>query len=372
MTERCKSEGRPPTVLMTADCVGGVWSYAASLCRSLPDTRFILATMGPRPVQAQRAAICELDNVILEESDYRLEWMAGGDIDFAASRHWLLDLMARYEVDIAHVNGYAHGQLGGGGPVVVVAHSDVLTWWEAVHKCAAPPEWDEYRKRVTAGLTAASRIIAPTASVIDDLERHYLLLAGAASVISNGVDPAAFPTTTKQRVVLAAGRLWDAAKNLAALNTAAIGLAWPVAIAGETDHPEGGAVRLANVRLLGRLTPAEMARALASAGIFAAPSRYEPFGLAILEAAAAGCPLVLGDIPSLRENWNGAAIFVDAERPAELQAALAMLIANPRERECLAAAARRRARSFTVGRMARAYSSLYREMMQNSVPLETA
>ena len=368
----CKPDGRPPTVLMTADCVGGVWSYAAGLCRSLPDTRFILATMGPHPVQAQRDAIRELENVTFVESDYRLEWMAGGDLDFPASRHWLLDLIAQYEVDVVHVNGYAQGQLGFDRPAVVVAHSDVLSWWRAVHKCAAPPEWDEYRKNVIAGLASASRIIAPTAAVMHDLEHHYLPLAGAASVIPNGVDATAFRITAKQPFVLAAGRLWDAAKNLAALSTAAPGLSWPIAIAGATEHPEGGTVRLANARLLGPLTPAEMARALASAGIFAAPARYEPFGLAILEAAAAGCPLVLGDIPSLRENWNGAAIFVDPEHPVELHAALAMLIANPEERRVMATAARSRARSFTMDRMAGAYSALYREMMHNSAVLETA
>lgn len=371
MIEASKSGGRPLTVLMTADCVGGVWSYVTGLCRFLPDTRFILATMGPRPVQAQRDAIFQLGNVTLVESDYRLEWMAGGDINFEASRRWLFELISRYAVDVVHVNGYAHGRLGG-HPVIVVAHSDVFSWWEAVHKCAAPPEWDQYRKHVTAGLAAASRIVTPTVAVIDDLERHYLPLAGAAVVIPNGVDATPFQTTTKQPLVLAAGRLWDAAKNLAALNAAAPGLAWPVAIAGETEHPEGGTVRFANVRLLGRLTPAEMARTLASAGIFAAPARYEPFGLAILEAAAAGCPLVLGDIPSLHENWNGAAVFVDPERPAELHAALAMLIANPEKRRRLAAAARSRARCFTTDRMAQAYAGLYRAITENPALLETA
>jgi glycogen synthase len=372
MIGRPEAGDRRRTVLMTADAVGGVWSYAGNLCRSMPETRFVLATMGPRPVQAQRDAICELENVTLVESDYRLEWMAAGDIDFAASRHWLIDLVGRHGVDIVHVNGYAHARLGRDWPVVVVAHSDVVAWWEAVHRCAAPPEWDEYRRRVTAGLAAATRIIAPTAAVLRDLERHYLPLTSAASVISNGVDPTAFPTTPKQPIVMAAGRLWDAAKNLAALNAAAPGLAWPVAIAGETEHPEGGIARSTNVHVLGRLTPAEMAHHLTSAGIFAAPARYEPFGLAILEAAAAGCPLVLGDIAALRENWNEAAIFVDPERPAELHAALAALISNPQRRARLAAAARCRARRFTLDRMAQAYSALYQDVMRNSARLETA
>jgi hypothetical protein len=41
----------------------------------------------------------------------------------------------------------------------------------------------------------------------------------------------------------------------------------------------------------------------------------EPFGLAVLEAAQAGCPLVLSDLPGFRELWDGAALF---RRPVEV------------------------------------------------------
>jgi glycosyltransferase involved in cell wall biosynthesis len=350
---------------MTADAVGGVWSYAVALCRSLPETRFVLATMGPRPHQAQRDAIRKLGNVTLVESDYRLEWMADAGVNFTESCNWLIELSQRHDVDVIHVNGYAHARLEFGCPVVVVAHSDVLSWWEAVHKSPAPPEWDGYRRRVAGGLAAAARIVAPTAAVLDDLKRHYLALAGRTSVIPNGVELAAFPALDKRPVVLAAGRLWDAAKNIRALDAAAPGLAWRVEIAGDTEHPDGGVAAYANLNLLGHLAPEEMAHRLGNAGIFAAPVRYEPFGLAILEAAAAGCPLVLGDIASLRENWDGAALFVDPGRPADLHAAIGALIANPEERARLAAAAQPRARAFTLDRMAHAYSELYRSMMRN-------
>jgi glycogen synthase len=166
--------------------------------------------------------------------------------------------------------------------------------------------------------------------------------------------------------VLASGRLWDEAKNVAALAAAAPGLPWPVEVAGDLEHPDGGVAAYTNLRLLGPLPPAEMARRFGTAAIYAAPARYEPFGLAILEAAAAGCALVLGDIASLRENWDGAALFVAPDRPADLRAAIAGLIAAPEERSRLAAVARRRARSFTLHRMAQAYAALYRDMMSSS------
>jgi glycosyltransferase involved in cell wall biosynthesis len=114
--------------------------------------------------------------------------------------------------------------------------------------------------------------------------------------------------------------------------------------------------------------PCELGRA----AIFVAPARYDPFGLAILEAAAAGCALVLGDIPSLRENWDGAAVFVDPEDRSALTSAVNVLIANPRERSRVAAAVQRRAREFTLPRMARAYAALYRDMARTSARLEPA
>jgi glycosyltransferase involved in cell wall biosynthesis len=115
-----------------------------------------------------------------------------------------------------------------------------------------------------------------------------------------------------------------------------------------------------------------MARQLGEASIFAAPAFYEPFGLAILEAAAAGCALVLGDIPSLRENWEGAAVFVDPNDRAALRVAINRLIANVGQRVRLAMSARCRARQFSLERMAAVYDALYRDLSRNCALLETA
>jgi glycosyltransferase involved in cell wall biosynthesis len=54
----------------------------------------------------------------------------------------------------------------------------------------------------------------------------------------------------------------------------------------------------------------ELAAHLAARPVFVSAAIFEPFGLAVLEAAQAGCPLVLSDIPSFRELWDGAATFV--------------------------------------------------------------
>jgi glycogen synthase len=363
--------GRSPAVLMTVDAVGGVWPYAIRLCAALPETRFVVATMGPRARQPQRDEIDVLENVTLVESEYCLEWMAGGIDDFAASRDWIVNLVETYGIDLLHLNGYAHACLGADFPVLVVAHSDVLSWWAATHNCAAPPEWDAYRKRVATGLGRATRVVAPSAAVLADLKCYYRLSNGKTTVIPNGIDLAAISPLLKRRVVLAAGRLWDAAKNLAALDAIAPDIAWPVEIAGDIEHPESGAVNFSHTRLLGSLGHVEMAQYLGRASIFVAPARYEPFGLAILEAAAAGCALVLGDISSLRENWDGAAVFVDPDDRSALKSAINQLIANPDKRNRAAAAARYRAREFMLTRMARAYAAVYRQMVRSSVLVDS-
>ena len=355
--------GSTPTVLMTADAVGGVWSYALGLCAALPDIRFILATLGPRPRPAQHAAVSQLDNVILAQSDFRLEWMTGGQADITASTRWLEALAVQHAVDLVHVNGYAQARLGSDRPIVIVAHSDVLSWWKAVHGEAAPAEWRGYRRQVVGGLRAADCVVAPTRAVQDDLRRQYGLPLWNARIIPNGIDLSAFMPRPKRPVIMAAGRIWDEAKNLRLLDDIAPRLDWPIEIAGETSHPEQGVADLRHARLLGVLRPEEMRRHLAEAAIFAAPALYEPFGLTVLEAAAAGCALVLGDIASLRENWEGAAIFLPSADASAWQAALTRLINNREERERLAAAAHIRAKHFTLANTARRYRALYCDLI---------
>src|SRR3954447_12597702 len=176
----------------------------------------------------------------------------------------------------------------------------------------------------------------------------------------------------KRAAIIAAGRLWDEAKNLVLLDEAAADIDWPIEIAGEANHPEGGQARLRTARALGVLTPAEMAERLGLTAIFAAPARYEPFGLGILEAAASGCALVLGDIPSLRENWDGAAVFVSPDDRPGWRAALAALIANEHRRENLGALAHQRAQQFSREEMAGRYAALYRKLIDMAERPEVA
>jgi glycosyltransferase involved in cell wall biosynthesis len=110
---------------------------------------------------------------------------------------------------------------------------------------------------------------------------------------------------------------------------------------------------------LGFLAPHELARWYARASIYVLPARYEPFGYSALEAALAGCALVLGDIPSLREIWGSAATFVPPDDSLALRQSLQKLIERPALRREMAKRANSRARQFTPDRMASAYVDVY-------------
>jgi glycosyltransferase involved in cell wall biosynthesis len=92
------------------------------------------------------------------------------------------------------------------------------------------------------------------------------------------------------------------------------------------------------------------------------PARYEPFGLAPLEAACSGAALVLGRIDSLREIWGEDALYVEPDDAAELCAAVTRLVEDPILRHRSAARAEARARGMSSRRMADAYTALYLEL----------
>ncbi|HUR84020.1 MAG TPA: glycosyltransferase family 4 protein, partial [Solirubrobacteraceae bacterium] len=278
--------------------------------------------------------------------------------DVEASGRRLLALAEEARVDLVHLNGFSHGALPWRVPVVVAAHSCVLSWHAAVRNAPAGPEWDRYRAAVSAGLRGADAVVAPTAAMRASLRRHYDYDL-RCRVIPNGVSPHPADIGPRARLVLAAGRLRDEAKGLDALDRAAAQIEWPVAVAG--DAGDRGA---RHAHLLGVLPRDELRGRMGQAAIFAHPAHYEPFGLVVLEAALAGCALVLGDIPTLRELWDGCALFVPPGDADALAEACGAIIAEPRLRRALCERAVYTAGCFTAARMAGKYRHLYERLPQ--------
>jgi glycosyltransferase involved in cell wall biosynthesis len=194
------------------------------------------------------------------------------------------------------------------------------------------------------------------------LEHHYGPLRSTA-VVPNGRRATSFRPARKEPIVLAAGRLWDEGKNMAAVDEIAGLVPWPVVLAGDVRPPSGAPSHVTNAMAIGRLSTAELSAWMGRAALFVLPARYEPFGLGPLEAALAGCALILGDIPSLRETWERCALFVPPDDVGGLAAAVNALIADETRRRSLAAAARARALELTPERMAAGYMRVYRDSL---------
>lgn len=354
----------PGTVLMTADAVGGVWRYALELAEGLRrhGVRVVLAVMGPAPDGEQRSEVARLRNVVLEEGPFPLEWMDGGVEALEASGEWLLGLERRYRPDIIHLNGYAHAALPWRAPVLVVAHSCVLSWWRAVKGCDVPAHWGGYARAVTRGLRAAAMVAAPTRAFLDELDLLYGPLP-AARVVPNGLNPERFCATAKDPVIFAAGRVWDEAKNLSLLGPVAQRITWPVAVAGDAVAPDGGHRVLPGVQALGRLGPQAVARQMSRAAVFVSPARYEPFGLAVLEAALSGCALVLSDIPTFRELWGGAAVLVRPDDPEAWVAELDALSRDDARRSAMQRRAWRRGLAYSAAALTAGTLAAYGDVL---------
>jgi glycosyltransferase involved in cell wall biosynthesis len=353
---------------MTADAVGGVWRYCVDLATELvvSGAEVMIATMGPRPSDEQRREVLSIRHLHLVEGDYALEWMPDAWEDVDAAGKWLLELQCSFHPDIVHLNGYAHAGLSWNTPVTVVAHSCVYSWWRAVHGCAPGPEWAEYKRRVTDGLSAAEIVVSPSAQMADELEREYGVGKNKIRVIHNFTRAQVSPSVNKQPFVLGAGRMWDAAKNLELLDQIAPQLDLEICVAGSAVGPESSMRKGQHALFLGPLPHPELMKRMSVASIFAHPALYEPFGLSVLEAARAGCCLVLSDIPSLRELWDDAATFINPREPELWVRELNRLSRNPGEREALGELAYSHSMKYRASLSAQQYREVYESLVSSN------
>jgi glycosyltransferase involved in cell wall biosynthesis len=353
----------PKKVLMTTDAVGGVWTYSTGLASALASAgmEVHLVTLGPPPREEQRAMLRD-GRVRLIESNLALEWQDAGGADLSNAKRFLEDLEDAIQPDIIHLNSFREATFDWLAPVIVVAHSCVNSWGLACNdtEFLSEPKWRHYTRAVAAGLDGAQAWVSPSRAFYEVICGLYRP-SSPGTVIWNGIPAAASPPSSKRRFILAAGRLWDAAKNVSALARASKGLDWPVFVAGpRSDSPASDHGELT---LIGDLSHSALRGRMQRAAIFVSPARYEPFGLSVLEGASAGCALVLSDIPTFRELWSGAALFVDPTDDRALHQALAGLCADDRERARLQFAARERSESYSLKRTADAYRALYQRLL---------
>lgn len=351
----------PRRILMTVDAIGGVWRYALNLVRGLRrhGVEVVLVGCGPRLDERQVAEARDAHALVW--LDQPLDWMADRPEDLADLPALLAGLGEEYDVDLLHLN--LPTQAAGietERPVLVVSHSCVVSWFAAVRNSPLPADWDWLERLNRSGFDRADAVVVPSTAHGDLLTACYGRLPSLVT-IHNGDDPVV-ASAAREAYVFSAGRWWDEGKNGGVLDRAAAAVSWPVITAGASIGPSGDRMAFQNTRHLGRLSSGETLALADRAAIFVSPSLYEPFGLAVLEAAARGAALVLSDIPTFRELWDGAALFAAPADAGSFADAMERLVRDGDLRRTLADEAGRRAGALTLERQAARTVELYRRL----------
>ena len=352
----------PRRILMTVDAVGGVWRYSVDLAQALADagTAVILAVLGPAPSGAQRSEVAAIPGVTLIETGEPLDWLTDDAVAVQHAAATVAALATVHRADLIHVNQPAlAAALPGDLPLIVVAHGCVSTWWDAARPgTPLDPKFQWHRTLAAQGLRRATRVVAPSESYARTVARVYGLREDPIA-IHNGRTTAPAAPGRMRHIAFTAGRLWDDVKRTPLLDAAASRIAAPLYAAGPTRAPHGGSVAVEHLHLLGDLSPKGMAAMLATQPVFVSAASFEPFGLAVLEAAQASCALILSDIDTFRELWDGAACFVEGDDPAAWADAIAAVLGDDTRRAALGAAAQERGARYTVQATADAMRALY-------------
>jgi glycosyltransferase involved in cell wall biosynthesis len=359
-------------LLLVTDAVGGVWIYSLELARALKPlgVETVLAVMGPSPAAKQRE---EARDLRIIDTGLALDWIETNPGEIHRTGDAIAEIAAREGADIVQTCSAALlADTEFDRPCVAVQHSCVASWWAAVRGAPLPYDFVWRRELVECGLNRAAAVVAPTLAFAAETARIYDV---HSSAVHNGRRPVQTAPVGKVDFIFTASRLWDEGKNVATLDAAAALIGVPFEAAGATLGPNGASVELQHIRSLGEISPARLSSILLAQPIYASAALYEPFGLSALEAAHAGCALVLSDIPTHRELWDGTAIFVPASDASAFADAIRALLNHSDERFELGQLARVRAHNYSPERMARGMAAIYAhvaEQQSEPVPMQMA
>jgi glycosyltransferase involved in cell wall biosynthesis len=286
-------------IVIDADVLGrertGDETYVTNLLRELPrvapDLRFAAVTRRPDLVP---------DGVEPVELPARLQ---------ETRMAWSLPrLLRRLSPELAH---FQHAlPLGWQGRSVVTVHD---LSFEGGDSTMSLLDRLTFRAVVPRAVRRAAHVVVVSERTKRDVVARYAIPGDKVTVTPNGVDASFVPGGSHRGYVLFVGAVQARKDPLAALEAArAVGL--PLVVAGpEKDGVLGQALRAGGADLRGYVSTRALAELYRDAAMLVLPSRFEGFGLPVLEAMACGTPVVAADEPALREVGGGAVVYIEGD-----------------------------------------------------------
>ncbi len=372
--------GLVATLLSTAASYrgAGIHTYSAHLLRALPTVPIskpqrYLAYVGDPAYQAPTGLALVRAPVLTQKPAYRILW-----------EQFVLPRQARHD-RVALLHGLAYAlPLAWSGPSVVTVHD--LSFLRFPHAFAPANRF--YLSRITAAsCRRADRVIAVSRATAGELTRLLGVPLQRIEVVYNGVDstffvrdPVAVAAWRRQagwpeQFILSVGTL-EPRKNYGVLIDAYAlyrrrsAQPLPLLIAGGRGWDyEGIFARVARLDLtahvvfLGFVPAATLPWLYNAATVFVYPSRYEGFGLPVIEAMACGTPVITTDAGSLPEVAGTAAWLVAPDDVEGLAQALDVLTSDAVRREAMVKAGLEQAQRFHWTQTAAATAAIYARIL---------
>jgi glycosyltransferase involved in cell wall biosynthesis len=332
-------------IVIDADVLGrrrtGEETYVENLLRELPraapDLRFAAVTRHPELVPDGVEAI----ELAAGSQELRMAWS-------------LPRLLRRLRPGLGH---FQHAlPLGFAGPSVVTLHD---LHFEYDSEVMGLLDRLTFKAVVPRSARRARQVLAVSERTKRDAIALYGLAPEKITVTPHGVDPAFTPGDAGDNggYLLFVGAVQARKDPLAAL-AAAQAVSLPLVVAGPEKEPDlARRLRDGGADVRGFVDKPELARLYREAAALILPSRFEGFGLPVLEAMACGTPVVAAAEPALREVGGDAAVYAES---GDYETAVRRALA---EREQLVAAGLERARQFSWAETARLTVEAYRKAL---------
>jgi glycosyltransferase involved in cell wall biosynthesis len=236
---------------------------------------------------------------------------------------------------------------------------------------STPDFRERFARQAKDAAAGADLVIAVSAFTASQVEEYLHVPGSRIRVVHHGVIQRRIPDLPREKIVLCVGAI-QRRKNQAMLIRAfrALPDEWTLILAGSQGYEAEESVREAadspaanRIRVTGYLTDEQIGDLYARAGIFAFPSLDEGFGMPVLEAMAAGIPVIAGNQSALPEVCGDAAELIDPSSEDELASALLRLATDETRRAELVALGLRRAGQFKWENAAADTLSVYRELL---------